>query len=49
VHIASLICFSNRIKVLLDWGWNYFTSHGAGAILVHPPDERAPTPPSEGA
>jgi NADH dehydrogenase len=49
VHIASLICFSNRIKVLLDWGWNYFTSHGAGAILVRPPDEQAPTPPSEGA
>jgi len=34
VHIAYLICFSNRIKVLLDWGWNYFTSRGAGAILV---------------
>jgi len=38
VHIAYLICFSNRIKVLVDWGWNYFTSRGAGAILVHPPD-----------
>ena len=39
VHIAYLICFSNRIKVLLDWGWNYFTSRGAGAILVRVPDE----------
>ncbi|MGB9282326.1 MAG: NAD(P)/FAD-dependent oxidoreductase [Pseudonocardiaceae bacterium] len=40
VHIVYLIGFRNRIKVLLDWGWSYFTSHGAGAILVHPPDAR---------
>jgi NADH dehydrogenase len=47
VHIAYLICFSNRIKVLLDWGWNYFTSRGAGAILVRPPDEQVLTLPPE--
>jgi len=41
VHIAYLICFSNRIKVLVDWGWSYFTSRGAGAILVRPPGEQA--------
>jgi NADH dehydrogenase len=46
VHITYLICFSNRIKVLVDWGWNYFTSRGAGAILVRPPGEQAfPLPP----
>ncbi len=39
VHIAYLICFSNRIKVMVDWGWSYFTSRGAGAILVSIPDE----------
>jgi NADH:ubiquinone reductase (H+-translocating) len=39
VHIAYLISFSNRIKVLVDWGWSYVTSRGAGAILVHPSDE----------
>jgi NADH dehydrogenase len=37
VHIVYLIGFRNRIKVLVDWGWSYFTSRGAGAILVHPP------------
>jgi len=42
VHIAYLICFSNRIKVLVDWGWNYCTSRGAGAILVRRPDEELP-------
>lgn len=40
VHIVYLIGFRNRLKVLLDWGWSYFTSRGAGAILVHPPDAR---------
>lgn len=47
VHIVYLIGFRNRLKVLLDWGWNYFTSRGAGAILIHPPQGRkvATTPP----
>lgn len=40
VHIVYLIGFRNRLKVLLDWGWSYFTSRGAGAILVHPPHTR---------
>ncbi len=44
VHIAYLICFSNRIKVLLDWGWNYFTSRGTGAILIGTPDTRVLRP-----
>ena len=43
VHIVYLIGFRNRLKVLVDWGWSYFTSRGAGAILVHPPDTRQPT------
>jgi NADH dehydrogenase len=43
VHIVYLIGFRNRLKVLVDWGWSYFTSRGAGAILVHPPDARQPT------
>ena len=25
----------------MDWGWSYFTSRGAGAILVRPPGEQA--------
>lgn len=47
VHIVYLIGFRNRLKVLLDWGWSYFTSRGAGAILIHPPQGRqvATTPP----
>lgn len=42
VHIVYLIGFRNRIKVLVDWGWSYFTSRGAGAILVRMPEESLP-------
>lgn len=35
VHIVYLVGFRNRLKVLVDWGWNYLTARGAGAILVH--------------
>lgn len=38
VHIVYLISFRNRLQVLIDWAWNYFTSRGVGAILVDPPD-----------
>lgn len=41
VHIVYLIGFRHRIKVLIDWGWSYFTSRGAGAILL-PVPERLP-------
>lgn len=37
VHITYLISFRNRLQVLIDWAWNYFTSRGAGAILLDPP------------
>jgi hypothetical protein len=38
-----LINFWNRLQVLIDRAWNYFTSRGAGAILLEPPDP----PPSK--
>jgi NADH dehydrogenase len=39
VHIVYLIGFRNRSKVLIDWGWSYVTSRGAGAILVDTTEE----------
>jgi NADH:ubiquinone reductase (H+-translocating) len=39
VHIIYLISIRNRLQVLIDWAWSYFTSRGAGAILLEPPDE----------
>jgi NADH dehydrogenase len=38
VHIVYLISFRNRLQVLIDWAWNYFTSRGTGAILFDAPD-----------
>lgn len=34
VHIVYLVGFRNRLKVLVDWGWSYFTSRGTSAILL---------------
>lgn len=42
VHIVYLIGFRNRIKVLVDWGWSYLTSRGAGAILLRSTDGLQP-------
>ena len=42
VHIVYLIGFRNRLQVLIDWAWNYFTSRGAGAILLEQAQDPAP-------
>ncbi|MDQ3904000.1 MAG: NAD(P)/FAD-dependent oxidoreductase [Actinomycetota bacterium] len=41
VHIVYLISFRNRLQVLIDWAWSYFTSRGTGAILFDPPTNEA--------
>ena len=33
IHIAYLIGFSNRLVVLIRWGWSFFT-HGRGSRLI---------------
>src|SRR5688572_2283919 len=48
IHITWLIGFRNRVMVMLEWAWAYFTwGRGARVIL----DRRAwpPSPPSPGA
>lgn len=47
VHIIYLIGFRNRIKVVVDWAWDYFTSRGSGAILIHVPDRPMQNDPEE--
>ena len=42
VHIVYLIGFRNRLQVLIDWAWNYFTSRGVGAILLEQAQDPAP-------
>ena len=49
IHIAYLIGFSNRLVVIIRWGWSFFT-HGRGSRLITgkpllPPIEE-PEPPA---
>jgi hypothetical protein len=37
-----LIGFRNRLQVLIDWAWKYFTSRGAGAILLEQAQDLTP-------
>jgi NADH:ubiquinone reductase (H+-translocating) len=34
LHVTYLVGFRNKLKVMVDWGWNYFTARGASAILL---------------
>lgn len=34
VHIMFLVGFRNKLKVLIDWGWSYFTGRGSNAVFV---------------
>jgi NADH:ubiquinone reductase (H+-translocating) len=36
LHIVELIGFRNRVFVLLDWGWNYFTWDRAVRLILGP-------------
>lgn len=42
VHILNLVQFENRLLVMLQWAWNYFT-WGRSARLITEPDRRPPT------
>lgn len=33
VHLIQLVEFENRLLVLIQWGWNYFT-HNRSARLI---------------
>jgi NADH:ubiquinone reductase (H+-translocating) len=51
VHIFFLIGFRNRVLVLIQWGWSYFT-YGVGARIITedvklPARETADCPPEE--
>lgn len=37
IHIAFLIAFENRLLVLIQWAWNYFTFGRAARLITHPP------------
>ena len=46
VHIRYLIGFDNKVLVLFQWAWNYFT-HKRGTRLITFEEDAVPVEPSE--
>ena len=47
VHLVMLIGFRNRLVVLINWAWNYFT-YDRGLRAIVGPDEESATPEGQG-
>ncbi|MCM5680222.1 NAD(P)/FAD-dependent oxidoreductase [Schlegelella sp. S2-27] len=45
VHIYFLIGFRNRLMVLMDWGWAYWTFQRHARVVVEPPRHRTEEAP----
>ncbi len=37
LHLVLLIGFRNRLNVLVNWAWNYFTYDRSARLIMHPP------------
>lgn len=49
VHLFWLVGFRNRLVVLFEWGWSYFTYQRSARVIVGPPgDPRPPWKEGEG-
>ena len=44
VHLMYLAVFENRILVLVQWGWNYFTRNRSARLITHEPPGSATAP-----
>ena len=40
VHLLYLVEFENRLLVLLQWGWNYFTRNRSARLITETPKSR---------
>ena len=43
-HIYFLIGFRNRLIVMVDWAWAYFTYERSARVVAEPDAERGQTP-----
>ena len=48
VHLMNLVSFRNRLLVLVQWGWNYFTYDRSARLITGPsaPADRSRDPPA---
>jgi NADH dehydrogenase len=42
IHILYLIQFQNRLLVLIQWAWNYFTRNRSARLITGDPEQLAP-------
>ena len=42
VHLMYLAEFQNRVLVIVQWGWNYFTRNRSARLITEPPARKAP-------
>ena len=42
LHLVLLIGFRNRLNVLINWAWNYFTYDRSARLIMHPPRASKP-------
>ena len=47
VHLMNLVSFRNRLLVLMQWGWNYFTYDRSARLITGP--KRGPAREGEAA
>ena len=40
IHLMNLVSFRNRLLVLVQWGWNYFTYDRSARLITEPGKER---------
>src|SRR5262249_61049236 len=45
VHIFFLIGFRNRLLVIFEWAWSYFTAQRGARLITEAPPPAPPAPP----
>jgi NADH dehydrogenase len=42
IHLMNLVSFRNRLLVLVQWGWNYFTHDRSARLITEAGASHAP-------
>ena len=48
VHLIHIVQFQNRVLVLIQWGWNYFTRSRGARLITGAPSLRSSPPTASG-
>jgi NADH dehydrogenase len=41
VHVFFLIEFDNKLIVMIQWAWRYFTGQGGACLITNPDPEKS--------